>query len=50
MIVYKWKINIDIFKEFGCGCVYSERISGVKCIEFVKCLDYLWESDILVVY
>lgn len=48
MIVYKRKINIDTLKEFG--CVYSERISGVKRTELVKCLDYLRESDTLVVY
>lgn len=50
MIVYQRKINIDTLKEFGCGCVYSERISGVKRTELVKCLDYLRESDTLVVY
>lgn len=52
MIVYQRKINIDTLKEFGCGCVYSERISGVKRteLELVKCLDYLRESDTLVVY
>ncbi|SAO16403.1 resolvase-like protein [Staphylococcus aureus] len=47
---YQRKINIDTLKEFGCGCVYSERISGVKRTELVKCLDYLRESDTLVVY
>ncbi len=34
------KDYIDTLKEFGCGCVYSERISGVKRTELVKCLDH----------
>lgn len=50
MIVYQRKINIDTLKEFGCGCVYSERISGVKRTELVKCLDYLRGDDTLVFY
>ncbi|WP_441296009.1 recombinase family protein, partial [Staphylococcus aureus] len=38
--------------EFGCEPIFSKKISGrkVKHTELDKCLDYLRESDTLVVY
>ncbi|WP_281512299.1 recombinase family protein [Mammaliicoccus vitulinus] len=44
--------QIDTLKEYGCERIFSEKVSGrkVKRTELDKCLDYLREGDILVIY
>ncbi|MCE5131879.1 recombinase family protein [Staphylococcus saprophyticus] len=44
--------QIDTLKEYGCERIFSEKVSGrkVKRTELDKCLDYLREGDVLVIY
>lgn len=44
--------QIDTLKEYGCERIFSEKVSGrkLKRTELDKCLDYLREGDILVIY
>lgn len=44
--------QIDGLKEYGCERIFSEKVSGrkKKRTELDKCLDYLREGDILVIY
>lgn len=44
--------QIDTLEEYGCERIFSEKASGrkTKRTELDKCLDYLREGDILVVY
>lgn len=44
--------QIDTLKEYGCERIFSEKVSGrkTKRTELDKCLDYLREGDILVIY
>lgn len=44
--------QIDTLKEYGCERIFSEKVSGrkKKRTELDKCLDYLREGDILVIY
>ncbi len=44
--------QIDTLEEYGCERIFSEKASGrkTKRTELDKCLDYLREGDILVIY
>lgn len=44
--------QIDILEEYGCERIFSKKASGrkTKRMELDKCLDYLREGDILVIY
>lgn len=44
--------QIDTLKEYGCERIFSEKVSGrkKKRTELDKCLDYLREGDVLVIY
>lgn len=44
--------QIDTLKEYGCKRIFSEKVSGrkYKRTELDKCLEYLREGDILVIY
>ena len=44
--------QIDTLKEYGCERIFSEKVSGrkYKRTELDKCLEYLREGDILVIY
>src|SRR5699024_12436753 len=44
--------QIDTREEYGCERIFSEKASGrkTKRTELDKCLDYLREGDILVIY
>ena len=44
--------QIDTLREYGCERIFSEKVSGRKAkrTELDKCLDYLREGDILVIY
>jgi DNA invertase Pin-like site-specific DNA recombinase len=44
--------QIDALKKFGCSKIFSEKVSGriTKRTELDKCLEYLREGDILVIY
>ncbi|WP_275432181.1 recombinase family protein [Staphylococcus sp. ACRSN] len=44
--------QIDTLREYGCERIFSEKKSGhkTKRTEIDKCLDYLREDDILVIY
>lgn len=42
--------QIDMLKSYGCGQIFSEKVSGRKHIrtELDRCLDYMREGDTLV--
>lgn len=44
--------QIDTLKDYGCDKIFSEKVSGrkTKKTELDKCLEYLREGDILVIY
>ncbi|MDE9962242.1 recombinase family protein (plasmid) [Mammaliicoccus sciuri] len=44
--------QIDTLKDYGCERIFSEKVSGrkYKRTELDKCLEYLREGDILVIY
>lgn len=44
--------QIDILEKYGCERIFSEKVSGrkYKRTELDKCLEYLREGDILVIY
>lgn len=44
--------QIDTLEEYGCEHIFSEKASGcnTKRTELDKCLDYLREGDVLVIY
>ncbi len=44
--------QIDTLEEYGCERIFSEKASGCKTkrTELDKCLDYLREGDVLVIY
>ncbi|MEB7999159.1 recombinase family protein [Staphylococcus saprophyticus] len=44
--------QIDTLREYGCERIFSEKVSGrkTKRTELDKCLDYLREGDVLVIY
>ncbi|HDE8678962.1 TPA: recombinase family protein [Staphylococcus aureus] len=44
--------QIDALEKYGCERIFSEKVSGrkKKRTELDKCLDYLREGDILVIY
>ena len=55
MHVYQHKIEsldgqIDTLEEYGCERIFSESGRKTKRTELDKCLDYLREGDILVIY
>lgn len=44
--------QIDALEKYGCERIFSEKVSGrkKKRTELDKCLDYLREGDVLVIY
>ena len=44
--------QIDALEKYGCERIFSEKVSGrkTKRTELDKCLDYLRDGDVLVIY